>query len=203
MFQVDILVNNAGRSQRAEFQAVDIRVDRELFDINTFAPVNISRILVRRWLERNEQGHIVLVSSIAGVIPAPFSCTYNSSKFALQSYFDTLRNETFDKNISVTLTYPGPVVSNILRNAYTEKFGVVVNQSHDSRSKRMKTQRCAKLIVLATANKVYETYITIQPLLTLAYIYTYLPFLAKYIFPYFARRMAGKFRDGRTVQTAD
>ena len=43
----------------------------------------------------------------------------------LQGYFESLRMEVFDKNIGVTLVCPGPVVSNVVHNAFTENVNVV------------------------------------------------------------------------------
>ena len=41
--KVSMLVNNAGRSQRARWEYTDIGVDRDLFDINVFSVVNLTR----------------------------------------------------------------------------------------------------------------------------------------------------------------
>lgn len=80
--QLDILINNAGRSQRAAWEEIELEVDREAFDLNVFSVINLSRIAVRYFNEVGS-GQIVATSSIAGIIPAPFSATYNATKHAL------------------------------------------------------------------------------------------------------------------------
>lgn len=88
--QLDILINNAGRSQRAIWELIDIQVDRQLFDLNFFSVISLSKLAVKHFLERNE-GHVVVTSSIAGVMGVPFSASYSGSKFALHvSYFKEL-----------------------------------------------------------------------------------------------------------------
>lgn len=77
-----MLVNNAGRSQKAEFQNIDIRVDKELFDVNVFGLINLSRVVVPHFLNQ-KRGHIVVTSSVCGKMGAAFSATYNATKHAL------------------------------------------------------------------------------------------------------------------------
>jgi dehydrogenase/reductase SDR family protein 7 len=80
--QLDILVNNAGRSQRANWEDIEIGVDREMFDLNVFGVVALSRIVVR-YFQKKKEGHIVVTSSLAGVKAAPFSGSYTGAKHAI------------------------------------------------------------------------------------------------------------------------
>lgn len=79
--RIDILVNNAGRSQRATWENIELAVDKELFDLNVFGVINLSKIAIDHF-KKNGQGHIAVVSSLAGVMPVPFSGTYSASKYA-------------------------------------------------------------------------------------------------------------------------
>lgn len=81
--QVDVLVNNAGRSQRALWQDIDLKVDRELFDLDLFSVVNLSRIYVRHVVKNSLEGHIAITSSSAGLLGVPNSCSYVGAKHAL------------------------------------------------------------------------------------------------------------------------
>lgn len=51
--------------------------------MNTFGPINLTRIVVNDWTQKGRSGQIVAVSSAAGKMGAPFSCTYTGSKHAL------------------------------------------------------------------------------------------------------------------------
>jgi dehydrogenase/reductase SDR family protein 7 len=81
--QLDILVNNAGRSQRAEWNKIDINVDREVFELDVFSVVHLSRLAVTYFEERNVQGQVAVTSSTAGIIGAPISASYTGAKHAL------------------------------------------------------------------------------------------------------------------------
>ncbi|CAL1267271.1 unnamed protein product, partial [Larinioides sclopetarius] len=63
--KLDVLVNNAGRSQRASFAEIDVKVDKELFEINVFATLNLTRKVLHHFLE-NHRGHFVVTSSCVG-----------------------------------------------------------------------------------------------------------------------------------------
>ncbi|CAN7975500.1 unnamed protein product, partial [Ixodes persulcatus] len=82
--KLDILVNNAGRSQRAAFEEIPLEVDREMLDVNLLGPVCLTRTVVKYFKAKGQYGHIVVTSSVAGKIGAPFSATYTGSKHALQ-----------------------------------------------------------------------------------------------------------------------
>lgn len=81
--QVDVLINNAGRSQRALWQNVELVVDRDLFDLDVFSVVNLSRIYVRHVEKHSLEGHIAVTSSTAGLVGVPNSCSYVGAKHAL------------------------------------------------------------------------------------------------------------------------
>ena len=75
-------MNNAGRSQRAYWENIDIQVDKDLFELNVFSLVNLSRIVLRYFLEHGG-GQFAVVSSAAGKVGVPNSGTYTASKHAL------------------------------------------------------------------------------------------------------------------------
>jgi len=83
IFQLDILVNNVGRSQRARWEHIDIAVDKEIFELNVFSILSLSRLVVKYFLQIGE-GHIVVTSSVAGIAPVPMSPSYCGTKYALQ-----------------------------------------------------------------------------------------------------------------------
>lgn len=79
---MDVLVNNAGRSQRAQWEKIEIEVDREMFELNVFSVISLSRLAVQYFLQTGS-GHIVITSSVAGFVPVAMSSTYCATKYAL------------------------------------------------------------------------------------------------------------------------
>lgn len=193
---VDILVNNAGRSQRAAWETTEIEVDKQMFELNVFAVVNLSRIAIDHFNKRNG-GQLAVVSSLAGVIGVPFSGSYTGSKHAIHGYFNSLRNEKFNKNISVTLLCPGPTFSNFLSEAFTDKAGEKYNIPVQSTDRRMTAQRCAQLCAISIVNKASESWMGIFPMMTFSYVCVYFPVLFKMILKIAGPEKLFKLRDSR------
>jgi len=85
MFQLDVLVNNAGRSQRANWEDIDLAVDQEMFSLNVFGVLSLSRLAVKYFMKEKRGGHIAVMSSLVGVTATafPFSASYVGAKHAL------------------------------------------------------------------------------------------------------------------------
>lgn len=81
--QLDVLVNNAGRSQRAQFKDIALEVDREMFELDVFSVVNLSRVYVRHVEKTATTGHITITSSSVGLTTVPNSASYTAAKHAL------------------------------------------------------------------------------------------------------------------------
>ncbi|XP_065201278.1 dehydrogenase/reductase SDR family member 7 [Planococcus citri] len=198
--QVDILINNAGRSQRATWEQIELQVDREMFELNVFSNVNLSRMVSKYFLE-GKGGHIVLTSSIAGLMPVPFSPTYSATKFALHGYYGSLFREKAGKNIKVTILCPGPVFSNLLPACFTNVAGEKFGETHSSNDSRMTTERCAFLSIIAIANNLYEVWMAKFPLLFITYLGVYCPNFSLWMFKRVGTNMVQRLRDNRvTVQ---
>jgi len=196
--KLDILVNNAGRSQRAKFEEIDVDVDKELFEINVFGTLNLTRKVLPHFLE-NGGGHFVVTSSCVGKMGAAFSASYTGSKHALHGYFETLRTEMTRKNIEVTMLCPGPIFSHFLENAFTGIPGQKFGQPTSSTDRRMPTARCGRLMAVAIAHKLDEAWIAQQPSLSLYYFTQYTPtFFRKIIIgKLYTPERAEKIREGR------
>lgn len=65
LFQIDVLINNAARQQIGPIIETDMAVDKAIFDVNYFGPINLTKLVLKQFLQQGK-GHIVVVSSIAG-----------------------------------------------------------------------------------------------------------------------------------------
>uniref|UniRef100_A0A2C9KEQ5 Dehydrogenase/reductase SDR family member 7 n=1 Tax=Biomphalaria glabrata TaxID=6526 RepID=A0A2C9KEQ5_BIOGL len=82
--KIDILLNNAGKFQKSGWKDTELEIDREIFELNVLGPVSLTQAVLPHMTERNK-GQLVVMSSLAGIMGAPFSRSYCSSKHALQS----------------------------------------------------------------------------------------------------------------------
>lgn len=121
---VDALVNNAGYGQRGPVELVPLEAVRRNFEVNVFALIGLTQLVVPLLRERGG-GRIVIVGSVAGRIALPFSAVYAATKHALEALSDGLRRELEPFGIAVSLVEPGFVATEFLEAAETASRGVL------------------------------------------------------------------------------
>lgn len=144
---VDILVNNGGISIRALAKDTDMEIDRKVMEIDYFGHVALTKAVLPSMLER-KSGHIVVTTSLMGLMPAPYRSAYCAAKHALHGFFDTLRAETWQDNIKVTLICPTAVKTQISLNALTGSGGTF-GKMDNLISEGITPDECAREIMLA------------------------------------------------------
>ncbi|MGE0727072.1 MAG: SDR family NAD(P)-dependent oxidoreductase [Acidimicrobiia bacterium] len=107
---IDVWVNNAGMETADAFAHVDRHHLRQLARLNFEAPLLLTRDLLPHLLSRNE-GHIVMLSSLAGVMPFPGMSAYAGTKAGVTHFTESLRLELTTHDIGLTVVAPGPVAT--------------------------------------------------------------------------------------------
>lgn len=114
--RIDVLINNGGISQRSLVKDTTVEVDRQIMEINYIGTVALSKAVLPQFLKQGG-GKFVVTTSTVGKIGTPYRSGYSASKHALHGFFDSLRAELHDNNISVLLVCPGFIQTNISVNA--------------------------------------------------------------------------------------
>jgi NADP-dependent 3-hydroxy acid dehydrogenase YdfG len=110
--RVDYLFCNAGVGFGQPYEVTKREDWNTIFDVNVFGLVNCVHSMLPH-LMRQGSGHIVIVSSVAGISPLPYQTVYVASKHAVYGFARCLRYELEDKNIKVSVICPGAVATNI------------------------------------------------------------------------------------------
>ncbi|XP_065845378.1 dehydrogenase/reductase SDR family member 7-like isoform X3 [Oscarella lobularis] len=173
---VDILINNAGISTRILAENAGEDVLQQVMDVDFFGPVRLTKAILPLLLERGK-GHIVNVVSLLGKFAMPMRAPYCAAKHGLVGYMDVLRAEVASRGLSVVNLMPGPVITNISKNALTA--GGTLQETDAFIATGMQPERCAHLMLNAIANNVYEAWISKQYFLSYAYLSQYLPSIQK------------------------
>lgn len=113
---LDALFNNAGLLIAGATEDVSRDMNRLQFETNVFGPMELIRQILPV-MRRQGHGRIVQNSSILGILTLPYYGTYNASKYALEGFTLTLRQECRGTNIHVSLINPGPITSELRGNA--------------------------------------------------------------------------------------
>jgi NAD(P)-dependent dehydrogenase (short-subunit alcohol dehydrogenase family) len=104
---IDVLVNNAGYGYQASVEEGDDAAIRAQFDANVFGLFAITRAVLPI-MRQQRRGHIINISSVAGLVGFAGSAFYAASKHAVEGFSDSLAAEVGALGIKVTCIEPGP-----------------------------------------------------------------------------------------------
>lgn len=116
--RVDWLINNAGVSQRALICDTTEQTDRRIMELDYFAPVALTRQVLPNMLKQGS-GHIVFISSVAGLLGTQYRASYSAAKGAIHLWANSLRAEVARQGIEVAVIFPGFVKTNVSIAALT------------------------------------------------------------------------------------
>jgi short-subunit dehydrogenase len=103
--RIDLLVNNAGLGLLAAAEESSIAQAQALFGVNVFGALRVTNAVLPV-MRRQGAGRIVNLSSVLGLIPAPYSALYASTKHAIEGYSESLDHELRSLGIRVVLVEP-------------------------------------------------------------------------------------------------
>lgn len=104
--RIDVLVNSAGASFKGYFEEMSPeQVDQQLVT-NLVGPMNVTRAVLPV-MRRQRSGHLVAISSGAGLIAFEYSSVYAASKAGLEGWMGALEQEVAPFGIRTTIVNPG------------------------------------------------------------------------------------------------
>ncbi|SHH57939.1 NADP-dependent 3-hydroxy acid dehydrogenase YdfG [Chryseolinea serpens] len=109
--RIDVVVNNAGYGLMGVFESSTREQIKRQFDVNLFGLMDVTKEVLPH-LRSQGEGVIINVSSFGGVVGLPFGSLYNSTKFAVEGFSESLSHELFKFNIAVKIVEPGGVHTN-------------------------------------------------------------------------------------------
>lgn len=105
--RIDVLVNNAGYGLFGAVEEASGQEVRDQMETNFFGALAMTQAVLPH-MRKRKSGHVVQISSIAGLRGTPGLGIYNASKFALEGFSEALALEVAPLGITVTLVEPGP-----------------------------------------------------------------------------------------------
>lgn len=104
--RIDVLVNNAGYGYVGALEESDMKEVRAVYDTNVFGLMEVTRAVLPQ-MRAQRSGHIINLSSVAGIVGTPGASIYVSTKFAVEGLSEALWAELAPFKIKVTLIEPG------------------------------------------------------------------------------------------------
>ncbi len=105
--RIDVLVNNAGYGYQSTIEESDDQAIRDQFEANVFGLFAVTKAVLPSMRVRRS-GHVINISSVAGLIGFPGSAFYAASKHAVEAFTDSLQAEGGPLGIKATAIEPGP-----------------------------------------------------------------------------------------------
>ena len=109
---LDIVVNNAGVMLLGPIEGADTQDWRRMIDTNVYGLMYLTHAALPHLLARGG-GDVVQVSSVAGRVARAGSGVYNATKFAVNAFSESLRQEVTTRGVRVTMIEPGAVATEL------------------------------------------------------------------------------------------
>jgi short-subunit dehydrogenase len=158
--RIDTLVNNAGVTMWTLFEELQtLEPLEEIMQTNYFGSVYCTHYALPFLKDR--KGRIIVVSSLSGKSGVPTRSGYAASKHAMVGFFDSLRIEIAIYGISITISYPDFVATEIRIRAYGSD-GKPLGKSPVHEGEVMTSEQCAANIIRTAAKRRREEISTIR-----------------------------------------
>lgn len=106
---VDVVMNIAGISTWGTIENLESRHWRQLVEVNLMGPIHVLSAFVPAMIAAGRGGHVVNVSSAAGLFGLPWHAAYSATKFGIRGISEVLRFDLRHHGIGVSLVCPGAV----------------------------------------------------------------------------------------------
>jgi NAD(P)-dependent dehydrogenase (short-subunit alcohol dehydrogenase family) len=103
---IDVLVNNAGNFFAGFFEELSTSQMEFQLATSLFGPMNVTRAVLPV-MRKNRSGHIISISSTAGLVGYEYCSAYSASKFGLEGWMECLTHEVAPFGITTTIVEPG------------------------------------------------------------------------------------------------
>src|SRR3954471_14487626 len=103
--RIDVLVNNAGTGAAGAAEESSVAQDQRVFDINFFGLIRMTKSVLPH-MRAHGSGRIINISSVLGLVPAPYMASYAATKHAIEGYSESVDHEVREHGVRVLLIEP-------------------------------------------------------------------------------------------------
>lgn len=151
---LDALYLNAGVSMGTPFASfTNLEAFHKLMQINFFGCITLTHHALPLLLD-TPKSRIIVTSSVVGLTGPPTRTGYSATKFALRGFYESLGAELWDKDVYVTVVYPGAVRTDINRTRLGDNPDMLPLDN------AMSAEECARIMLKATCDGAKEVVMT-------------------------------------------
>ena len=134
---IDVLVNNAGIGFVGAIEEASIEELKNVFEVNFFGMTQLTQSVLPHMRAR-QNGHIVQISSHAGIKATAGFGVYNASKFAMEGLSEALALELKPLGIRVSIIEPGPFRTNFAGRSLNQAEQIIADYDQTAGAFRQK-----------------------------------------------------------------
>ncbi|MDP7703102.1 MULTISPECIES: SDR family oxidoreductase [unclassified Mycobacterium] len=159
---MDVVLNIAGVSAWGTVDRLTHQQWEKMISINLMGPIHVIESFVPQMIAASRGGHVVNVSSAAGIVALPWHAAYSASKYGLRGLSEVLRFDLARHRIAVSVVVPGAVKTPLVNTV--EIAGVDREDPHVARwvdrfsGHAVSPERAAEKILAGVAKKRYLIY---------------------------------------------
>jgi NAD(P)-dependent dehydrogenase (short-subunit alcohol dehydrogenase family) len=135
--RIDVLVNNAANFYAGYFEELAPKQMERQLSVSLLGPMNVTRTVLPV-MRKQRSGHIITISSTAGLIGFEFGTAYAASKFGLEGWMESLNAEVGPFGINTTIVNPGFFRTELLTEESTNFAELTIADYDDRRADQMK-----------------------------------------------------------------
>jgi short-subunit dehydrogenase len=167
-FSIDFLISNAGIGGTSSLMETSLQRIDDIIQLNVRSTSLLTRLLIPHLLKQ-PSSYILNVSSMAAFTPIAYKTVYPASKAFISSFSLGLREEFAGTGLSVSVLYPGPIMTNcntsrrIIHQGMKGKMGLL-STSDIARVALKKTMARYPVIIPGIMNKLNQFLMWFLPL---------------------------------------
>jgi len=116
---IDVLVNNAANFNAGYFEELSMEEIELQLSTSLFGPMKVTKAVLPI-MRKQGSGHIVSISSTAGLVGYTFCSAYAASKFGIEGWMESLQTEVEQFGITTTIVNPGFFRTELLTDESTK-----------------------------------------------------------------------------------
>jgi NAD(P)-dependent dehydrogenase (short-subunit alcohol dehydrogenase family) len=134
--RIDVLINNAANFYAGYFEELSMEQIELQISTSLFGPMKVTRAILPV-MRKQRSGHIVSISSTAGLVGFTFCAAYAASKFGLDGWMESMHAEVEQFGITTTIVNPGFFRTELLTDESTKYADRVIDDYTEGRTQQM------------------------------------------------------------------
>jgi NAD(P)-dependent dehydrogenase (short-subunit alcohol dehydrogenase family) len=134
--RIDILVNNAANFNAGYFEELSMEEIEGQLATSLFGPMRVTKSILPI-MRKQRSGHIVTISSTAGLVGYTFCSAYSASKFGIEGWMESLQTEVEQFGITTTIVNPGFFRTELLTEESTKYSEKEIEDYNEGRKQQL------------------------------------------------------------------